>query len=96
MIEAKNIVIILTIISVLVVGIVVLTEMETIFPEAMPKYTKTFPIGTAPYTYDTSLTGLTDIVVKQKFSDGSWQTIPTANYSYAGTTVTIDSEVLYV
>lgn len=96
MINPKTIVSIIAIIGILVVGIVTLTYMEDQFPEAMPRYDEDFPVGTSPYSYDTGQSGLTNIVVKQTLSDGSVQTIPSANYTYSGTSITIDAEVLYV
>jgi len=79
-----------------VIGIVVLATVTEIFPQAAPSYDETFPVGSAPYQYDTSNSGLTGIVVRQKLSDNSWVTISSSDYTYSGTTVTVDAGALYV
>lgn len=96
MIDAKTITTILVIVALLVVGIVTMSYINEVFPEAAPTYGGTFAVGSAPYAYDTNERSLTNMVVRQQLSDGSWETIDPSDYTYAGTTVTVDAGALYV
>ena len=96
MINEKEAINIVVVVVLCVMGIVVLALVTDVFPEIAPGYDGTFPVGSAPYEYDVNEAGLTNIVVQQKLSDDTWETIDAADYAYVGTTVTVDAGALYV
>ena len=96
MMKSETVISIFIIVAILVVGIIMLSFMNDVFPEIAPTYDHTFAVGSAPYAYDTNEDSLTNIVVRQKLSDDAWETIDAANYTYVGNTVTVDAGALYV
>ena len=96
MINEKDAINIVVIVVLCVIGRVILALVTDVFPEIAPTYDGTFPVGSAPYQYDVDEAGLTNMVVLQKLSDDSWETIDAGDYAYAAETVTIDAGALYV